>query len=95
MFKEGDKVRVIREPIFITMPDNGIWDVYPTDYVGMFGEENTLVRADMSHLIGLEATIKHVLVDIFGGIFYFLSFPPGTEYPVGLEPVTEEYIEKI
>lgn len=100
-FQPGDKVRVIKEPFFVGGRGSD-WMTVAHDS----GPESFLVRYDMTHLIGVEATVrghrpnlflgKRSVEEQYGG-WWMLDWPPGTKIPVGLasEGLEEEYLEKI
>ena len=61
-FKLGDRVRVIKEPYFVTIHNNDVWEMYPQESEYMdFGNglvlKNMFGRANLQHLIGEEGVI--------------------------------------
>jgi hypothetical protein len=99
-FEVGDKVRIIKEPTFITFKNNKIWDIKSNS----ISEDSHLAIADMSHLVGLTATVTGFIPNMFGdrlrnlkeGIgFYILDVEKSEKgRPRGLE-FTPEDLEKI
>lgn len=53
-FKVGDRVKVIEEPIFVTMYPNNVWEMYPQE-----DGDSIWGRANLQHLVGEEGVITH------------------------------------
>lgn len=104
-FKKGDKVRIISEPMFITNRNNKICKMHlpkerePGDDPLLSNIMSTIGRADMTHLIGVEAEVESQVEYPFTGKadLYRLSWPDGVDVPTGLavEGVRGENLEKV
>lgn len=101
-FQPGDRVRIIKEPIFIGGKGSDWMTPVNPD------PESWMCRYDMTHLIGVEVIIRGFRPNILGfqrwedavegGYGWWLvDYPPGTKVPVGLssEGLAAEYLEKV
>ncbi len=108
-FKIGDRVRVIKEPVFVTMYPNDVWKMYPQDFEESdFGNglvlKNNFGRANLTHLIGEKGTIYHFQGNMFEMHlpeesrkcgWWNIKFDNDVTVPRGLEGFDENEIELI
>lgn len=71
-FKIGDRVKVIKEPPFVTVYPNNVWKMHPrssSEEFSDFGNDlvikNMWGRADLTHLLGEEGVIDYYQWNIF------------------------------
>lgn len=108
-FKIGDRVRVIKEPVFVTMYPNDVWEMYPQDNeYNDFGNglilKNMLGRANLQHLIGEEGIIDYYQGNMFEvhlpmeekrGGWWNIKFDNNVAIPFGLEGFDDDEIELV
>lgn len=107
-FKIGDRVRVIKEPVFVATYPNDVWEMHPQEEEYMdFGNGlkiNQLGRANLQHIIGETGTIDYYAGNVFEmhlpfeekrGGWWGIKFDNEVAIPRGLQGFEEEELEFI
>lgn len=96
-FNIGNRVKVIKEPCFVTMYPNDVWEMHPQE-----AEDSMWGRANLQHLIGEEGVIDNyfpLLIDPTrdnDGGWYDVKFDKDdVAVPRGLQGFTKDEIELV